>query len=175
MVVARLATDGRIDVRHTNVGIVAVGGPVVAAEADRNRVLAVDPTSQFPTGARAGRSTERRQAVSDWWYVIAILGLAAVGVRYLLSRRNRTSRSSDDHRASAPTQRDYAKERADARLARMSEEDRAWEAASLQRDRATRERFGQAGGEPGFQLERTYPSGASSSTDLVTGRGLSRE
>ena len=112
--------------------------------------------------------------MSDWWYVIAIAGLALAVVRYMQSR-GAGKRGGDPGRASTPTPQDHAQERADARFARMSDEDRTWEAASLQRDRAARERFGQAGGEPGSQLERTFPSGGSSGTDLAAGAGSSRE
>ena len=52
--------------------------------------------------------------------------------------RRRTTRESgkDDQRVST----DYARDREDNRLAHMSEEDRAWETASLERERAARER-----------------------------------
>ena len=78
--------------------------------------------------------------MSDWWYVIAIVALAAAGGLYLLYRRSSNSGSRDGRQDSAPTRRDYATEREDVRLAHMSEEDRTWQAASLQRDRDKRER-----------------------------------
>ena len=112
--------------------------------------------------------------MSDWWYVIAIAGVALAVVRYMQSR-GAGKRGGDPDRASTPTQQDHTHARAHARFARMSDEDRTWEASSLQRDRAAREQFGQAGGEPGSQLERTYPSGASSGKDLAAGAGSSRE
>ena len=46
----------------------------------------------------------------------------------------------DDRSADAPVDRDYAQEREDRRQAQLSEEDRAWGAASQQRDRENRER-----------------------------------
>ena len=49
-------------------------------------------------------------------------------------------RRTDDQPADAPAPRDYAQEREDRHLAQMSEEDRAWGAASQQRDREIRER-----------------------------------
>ena len=49
-------------------------------------------------------------------------------------------RRADDRPAEAPAPRDYAQERDDRRQAQMSEEDRAWGAASQQRDREKRER-----------------------------------
>jgi hypothetical protein len=113
--------------------------------------------------------------MSDWWYIIAVAGIALASLRYMQSRSTGKRSGGDPGRVSTPTQRDHTQERADARQAGMSDEDRAWEEASLQRDRATRERFGQAGGEPGSQLEHTYPAGAASGTDLAAGSGLSRE
>ena len=48
-------------------------------------------------------------------------------------------RRNDDQPADA-AHRDHAQEREDRRVGQMSEEDRAWEAASQQRDRESRER-----------------------------------
>ena len=76
--------------------------------------------------------------MSDWWYVIVIVGLAAAALLYLRSRGTRSSGSRDDRQDGAGTDRDFRQEREDARLARMSEEDRAWGDASLQRDRDRR-------------------------------------
>ena len=44
-------------------------------------------------------------------------------------------RRHDDRPAEAAAPRDYAQERDDRRLGQMSEEDRAWDATSQQRDR----------------------------------------
>ncbi len=52
--------------------------------------------------------------------------------------RRRTIRASAGDEQHVST--DYARDREDNRLAHMSEEDRAWETASLQRDRETRGR-----------------------------------
>jgi hypothetical protein len=51
--------------------------------------------------------------------------------------RRRTTRVSASD--AQPVNTDYAQDREDNRLAHMSEEDRAWQAASLQRERNTRE------------------------------------
>ena len=59
-------------------------------------------------------------------------------LRRFVNRLRRPRR--DDQPADAPASRDYAQEREDRHLAQMSEEDRAWEAASQQRDRDNRER-----------------------------------
>ncbi len=75
--------------------------------------------------------------MSGWWFVVVIVGLAAA----LLYRRARGSRSRggrDDRHGGPGTDREFRQEREDARLARTSEEDRAWEAASLRRDRERR-------------------------------------
>ena len=59
-------------------------------------------------------------------------------LRRLVDRLRR--RRNDDWPADAPAQRDYAQEREDHRLAQLSEEDKAWAAASQQRDRENRAR-----------------------------------
>ena len=48
-------------------------------------------------------------------------------------------------RADAPRSEDYAGDRETERVGRMSDEDRAWEAASRQRDRDNQARDGAAG------------------------------
>ena len=48
-------------------------------------------------------------------------------------------RRTDDRPADASAPRDYAQEREDHRLGQMSEEDRAWGAASQQRNREKQE------------------------------------
>jgi hypothetical protein len=73
--------------------------------------------------------------MSDWWYGIAIGALALVGLRYLRLRGSASSRAGDDRQASAAPAADYQQDREDARLAHMSDEDRAWEAASIDRSR----------------------------------------
>ena len=76
--------------------------------------------------------------MSEWWYVIAAVVLVAAGVLYL--RRNAGSRGRDDRQDSALPGADYRTDREDSRLGGMSAEDRAWEEASLQTERETRER-----------------------------------
>ena len=73
--------------------------------------------------------------MSDWWYVIAIAGLAAVVGLYLRSRGSRSRPSSGDRQAGEGPRPDFAQDREDNRLAHMSEADRDWEAASLQTNR----------------------------------------
>ena len=53
---------------------------------------------------------------------------------------DRLRRRQDDRPAAVSADRDYAQEREDYRDARMSDEDKAWGAASRQRDRDRRER-----------------------------------
>ena len=77
--------------------------------------------------------------MSDWWYVVVVAGLAVAGILYLRSRANATSGSRNDRQDGASTRRDFVGEREDARLAHMSEEDRTWQAASLQRNREAEE------------------------------------
>ena len=61
-------------------------------------------------------------------------------LRRLLDRLRR--RGTEGRPAAAPAARDFAQEREDSRQARLSEEDRAWQEASLQRDQERREREG---------------------------------
>ena len=49
-------------------------------------------------------------------------------------------RRRNDAPAEASAPRDYTQEREDRRLGQMSEEDRAWQAASQQRNRETQDR-----------------------------------
>jgi hypothetical protein len=58
----------------------------------------------------------------------------------LRSIMDRFRRRKVDQPGSPPVDRDYVQERENRRLAQMSEEDQAWSAASLQRDREARER-----------------------------------
>ena len=71
--------------------------------------------------------------MSDWWYVIVVVVLVAAGILYARARRGRGGRDAPQGSARAP--QDFVRDREDARLAHMSEEDRAWQAASLQRNR----------------------------------------
>ena len=77
--------------------------------------------------------------MSDWWWVIAIVGLAAVAVLYLRARGNTNRGGSADRPDGARARPDFAQDREDSRLAGMSAEDRAWEDASRRTDRETRE------------------------------------
>jgi hypothetical protein len=78
--------------------------------------------------------------MSGWWYVLAIVVLAAVGLLYLRGRRGGTGGSEEVRKVDASPRAGYGQDREDARVAHMSEADRAWEAASLQTERETRER-----------------------------------
>ena len=59
-------------------------------------------------------------------------------LRRLVDRLRR--RGNDAPPAGAPAPRDFAQDREDSRQGRLSEEDRAWQEASLERDRVRRER-----------------------------------
>jgi NAD(P)-dependent dehydrogenase (short-subunit alcohol dehydrogenase family) len=60
MVEACLATFGRIDVLHNNVGITAAGGPVDCAEAQWDRMMDVNAKSMFLTAKYALPHMERQ-------------------------------------------------------------------------------------------------------------------
>jgi hypothetical protein len=75
--------------------------------------------------------------MEGWWIVLGILVLAVIGIFYvLLHRSGRGPRPPD---AEPTANRDFVQERETARLGDMSEEDRAWQAASLEKDRTRRD------------------------------------
>jgi len=77
-------------------------------------------------------------------YLIALAVVVVAGILLLLYRKNQhneTSRSQDERQARSHTILDYAKDREDSRLAHMSAEERAWETASLQRNRENQARI----------------------------------
>lgn len=78
--------------------------------------------------------------MSSSWYIIALVGLIAVGILLMLYRRNQAGESLVRRGTESAAHRDYPMEREDARVGHMSAEDRAWETASLQRNQARIER-----------------------------------
>jgi hypothetical protein len=78
--------------------------------------------------------------MSGWWFVLAIVVLAVAGILYLRARKNSDSGRSDIRPQSAVPDRDFTQEREADRVSQMSEEDRTWEAASLQSSQEARER-----------------------------------
>jgi hypothetical protein len=82
--------------------------------------------------------------MSNWWYVLAIVVIAAAVILFLRYRgRSRGGGVPLASRTGIGPNRNYAQEREEARVGRMSEEDQAWESASLERNREE-----QAGREP---------------------------
>lgn len=69
------------------------------------------------------------------WFIIVLVILAA-GIVYARYQRNSRHDSRMSLPLAGPSTRDYAQERETARLAHLSDDDRAWEAASLQRHQA---------------------------------------
>lgn len=78
--------------------------------------------------------------MSDAWSLIAVAGIAAIAIFYLRSRKAGNGASGRVRQAGTAADRDFTQERDDDRHARMSDEDRTWEAASLQRNREQRAR-----------------------------------
>jgi hypothetical protein len=72
--------------------------------------------------------------MSNWWYVLAIVVIAAA-VLLFLRYRGRGGGVPLASRTGISPNRNYAQEREEARVDRMSEEDQAWESASLERNR----------------------------------------
>jgi CO/xanthine dehydrogenase FAD-binding subunit len=69
------------------------------------------------------------------WLIIIILALAVAGILYALYQRKQSSERLVLGLGQAAG-KDYQKEREDARVAHLSVDDRAWEAASLERNLA---------------------------------------
>lgn len=76
--------------------------------------------------------------MSDAWSIIAVAGIAAIVILYLRSRKAGSGTSGRARQVGTAADRNYTQERADDRRARMSDDDRTWEAASLQRNRELR-------------------------------------
>lgn len=74
--------------------------------------------------------------MSSWWIVVIIIVVvAAAGLYYARSRRER----HEDVLVGAESTRNYEQEREDSRDSKLSDEDRAWQAASLQKNREIQE------------------------------------
>ncbi len=74
--------------------------------------------------------------MSNWWYVLVIVVLAALGILYYLRyRRSSAGGAPLNRRDTVRPNRDFAQERETSRTGHMSEEDRAWEADSIERNR----------------------------------------
>jgi len=93
----------------------------------------------FLAADTVGGSNLRSLAMSDWWIFLVIAGVVAIAVVYFVTQRHRSNTHRDD-RGVVPDTRDYVQERETNRLGNMSAEDQAWQAASLSKDRTTRER-----------------------------------
>ena len=74
------------------------------------------------------------------WYLIVIVGIVVAGILFFRSnsRRSRVSDANQAMRRNQPTP-DHVADREVSRLAHMTNEDRDWETASLQRNRANQE------------------------------------
>jgi uncharacterized protein HemX len=69
------------------------------------------------------------------WLIIIVLALAAAGILYALYQRKQSSERLVLGLGQSAG-KDYQKEREEARVAHLSDDDRAWEAASLERNLA---------------------------------------
>jgi hypothetical protein len=86
-----------------------------------------DPAS--PTGDR----TEVH--MSTWLIILIVVVVVAAGLYFYRSRRD----LREDVAVGADSTRDYVQEREDSRTSKMSDEDRAWQAASLEKNREIQE------------------------------------
>ena len=74
--------------------------------------------------------------METWWIVLVVIVLVALAIGYVVRRRSSGTVRVD---AASPTaDRDYAAERETSRMGNLSTEDQAWQAASLEKDRANR-------------------------------------
>ncbi|HET9662175.1 MAG TPA: hypothetical protein VFP05_17750 [Thermomicrobiales bacterium] len=74
--------------------------------------------------------------MSNWWIVvIVIIFLVAIGLFAIRARREGQDAQAKAHAAANRSDRNYEQEREDSRVSHLSDEDRAWEAASLQKNR----------------------------------------
>lgn len=69
----------------------------------------------------------------DWWMVIVVAAIVVVGARTLRAR-GKHSATGGNSVESGPAA-NFRQDREDDRVSRLSAEDQAWEAASLQRAR----------------------------------------
>lgn len=83
----------------------------------------------------------------------AVVALVAAAVVLLRSRKSEATPKRPLHGAETGSHRDYPREREDARVAIMSADGRAWEAASLQRNRDMSHRVG----SPEGRAQRSLP------------------
>ena len=76
--------------------------------------------------------------MSNWWIILIIVVLVAAGLFYVRSRRAGSEQFKTGPPISPPD-RNYSQEREDSRVGQMSEEDRTWQEASLQKNRDAQE------------------------------------
>ena len=69
--------------------------------------------------------------MSNWWIILIIVVLVAAGLFYVRSRRER----HEDVIVGAASTRNYVQEREDSRQGQLNDEERAWQEASLQKNR----------------------------------------
>lgn len=79
--------------------------------------------------------------MSSWLWILLIVVIAAIAVMAYMRMRTSQAQSRQsalESESATNTSRDYSQEREDLRSSNLSEEDRAWETASLQRERDSR-------------------------------------
>ncbi len=77
--------------------------------------------------------------MSNLWYLVLVIVIVAVLLYYSRYRTKTNERQNAVRDKSGPP-RDYVEEREVNRVSRLSEEDRAWEAASLKKNQDTIDR-----------------------------------
>jgi hypothetical protein len=80
--------------------------------------------------------------MSNPFVIVVVVALVVAALFLLRSRKSDPITTQPVHGVAPGAHRDFPMEREDARIARMSADDRAWEAASLQRNRDMTGRVG---------------------------------
>jgi hypothetical protein len=80
--------------------------------------------------------------MSNWYLIVFVIIAAAEIILLPRSQNAGATRREVERRAESRPGSAHGEDREDARLANMSAEDRAWETASLQRNKAIQERRG---------------------------------
>jgi membrane protein implicated in regulation of membrane protease activity len=92
---------------------------------------------------------------TQWWVVVAVVLVVVVVFAYVRSRRHQVSqtrelRMSAQEQGRAQSSAEDISQREDRRLGAMTPEDRAWETASLERNREREERASRARASSGI-------------------------
>lgn len=75
--------------------------------------------------------------MAEWWFIIVVVVVVAAAIAYFMRARGQGGGTTG---APVDAERNYGDEREANRVGGLSDEDREWEAASLERNRQAQER-----------------------------------